>query len=504
MKRGGWRTPAAGIFSGALFALAFPPFELPVFAPIALVPWIACSDGGEARRGLLSGVLFAITYGVSRYPGSTRRHPFGGSRRDGSSLGLTVADPRAVDRGHRLVRWRAPARSPWRFAAFPVLWLAAEHARSNVYGGFPWNLTAQALYRHPIWLQSAAFWGAYGVGLLVVATSALIAAGVIRRSRRALAAAAVLVLVVGAGGALRLASASPPGRSVSVALLQPNISQEARLREDLRARNYVEVRDQIRAAAESPAKPDLIAVPESAFPLYWETSGTLRRDLTEVANSCRCAILFNDVEIRPTTATTTWPAAHAGGERPTLPEGPPGPVWRVRAAAEDLLLRRQISTEIGEFSAAEEPRVLRGAEPTLGDRHRHLLRDPLPVLSWKQVRVARPCSSRSPNDSWYGAGGRRRSTSRAPCCGRSRTSATSCAPRSPGSPASRREGPHRAELPADRSGTLHGRAVLFSTRTPWTRYGFAFSGLADALAIGVIVVGLVRWTRARRRGIADS
>ncbi len=52
----------------------------------------------------------------------------------------------------------------------------------------------------------------------------------------------------------------------------------------------------------------------------------------------------------------------------------------------------------------------------------------------------------------------------------------------------------RAELPADRTGTLHGRAVLFSTRTPWTRYGFAFSGIADALAIGVIVLGLVRWT----------
>ena len=52
------------------------------------------------------------------------------------------------------VAW-APSGSLGRLAAFPLLWLAAEHARSFVYEGFPWNLTGQALYRHPIWLQTA-------------------------------------------------------------------------------------------------------------------------------------------------------------------------------------------------------------------------------------------------------------------------------------------------------------------------------------------------------------
>ena len=63
MKRGSWRTSAAGVVSGALFALAFPPFELPVLAPLALVPWILALATEEKRgRGLLSGVLFGITY----------------------------------------------------------------------------------------------------------------------------------------------------------------------------------------------------------------------------------------------------------------------------------------------------------------------------------------------------------------------------------------------------------------------------------------------------------
>ena len=63
VKRGRWWTPVAGVASGALFALAFPPFELPILAPLALVPWIAALATEEKRgRGLLSGVLFGITY----------------------------------------------------------------------------------------------------------------------------------------------------------------------------------------------------------------------------------------------------------------------------------------------------------------------------------------------------------------------------------------------------------------------------------------------------------
>ena len=54
-----------------------------------------------------------------------------------------------------------------------------------------------------------------------------------------------------------------------------------------------------------------------------------------------------------------------------------------------------------------------------------------------------------------------------------------------------------AELPADRKGTLRGRAHLFSSETPWTRFGFAFSGFADAVAVGVLLFGLLRLRRAR-------
>jgi hypothetical protein len=46
--------------------------------------------------------------------------------------------------------------------------------------------------------------------------------------------------------------------------------------------------------------------------------------------------------------------------------------------------------------------------------------------------------------------------------------------------------------------------VLFTSRTPWTRYGFAFSGIADAIAIGVLLFGLVRWRRSRHPRMAHT
>src|SRR5512143_1366764 len=68
-KRGRWRAAAAGVTSGILFALAFPQYELPLLAPLALVPWIVALALEEKRlRGLLSGFLFGMAYWIVSIP----------------------------------------------------------------------------------------------------------------------------------------------------------------------------------------------------------------------------------------------------------------------------------------------------------------------------------------------------------------------------------------------------------------------------------------------------
>jgi len=502
-----WRTLIAGVFSGALFALAFPPFELPLLAPLALVPWIAALAAEEKRgRGLVSGIFFGLTYWCLSIPWIYAVVTRFGSQSSAMGVLSVALLAMFLAQWPAAIAWAvvavAPPRSRWRFAAFPVLWLAAEHARSNVYGGFPWNLTGAALYRHAIWIQSAAFWGAYGVGFLVVAASALLAAAGVRRSGRALAAAAVLALVTGAVGAFSLAAPSDrAGSPLFVALLQPNIPQEERLREERRAANYVAVIEQARKAAAE--RPDLIVVPESAFPVYWENSGVLRRDLTDLVASCRCALLFNDVETGPggryyNVARLLTPAGMGQPYRKVhlVPFGEYVPLPRI------FFFVRQVSTEIGEFSAAEEPAVLRSGGPwAIGTGVCYEILYPL--LSWKQVRDGANLLVTISNDSWYGAGGAQAqhfagAVLRSVENGRYllRAAITGI------SGIVDEKGRTLAELPANRKGTLRGRVHLFSSRTAWTRFGFAFSGVADVLAVAVLLFGLVRWLRSRRSRLA--
>ncbi|HEV8611054.1 MAG TPA: apolipoprotein N-acyltransferase [Thermoanaerobaculia bacterium] len=505
-----WRTPAAGVVSGILFALAFPPYELPVLAPLALVPWIAALAVEEKRsRGFFSGFLFGMAYWIASIPWIVYVVTRFGSQSNAMGV-LSLVILAAINaEWPTVIGWAvvsvAPPRSAWRFAVFPFLWLAAEHVRANVYRGFPWNLTAEALYRHPIWIQSAAFWGAYGVGFLVVAVSTLLAVAAVERRMQPALAAALVALAVGISGAIRLsARPEPPAKTISFALLQPNIPQESRLLEDHRAVNYAKVLEQARAAAAS--RPDLIVIPESALPVYWETSATLRRDLTELARSCDCAILFNDVDIEANdryynAARLLTPRGMGEPYRKVhlVPFGEYVPLPRI------FFFVRQVSTEIGEFSAAEEPSLLMGEVDSkkgsvpfsigVGVCYEILY----PVLSWKQVREGANLLVTISNDSWYGAGGAQaqhfagavlraveneRYLLRAAITGISGTADE--------------RGRILTELGPDGKGTIRGTARLFTTRTPWTRYGFAFSGFCDAIAIAVLVFGLVRWRRERR------
>ena len=498
-----WRAHVSAIVSGILFALAFPPYELPVLAPLALVPWIAALAVEEKRgRGLLSGFLFGMAYWLVSIPWIFYVVTRFGSQSNAMGVVSVVILAAINAEWPAIVGWAAvaaaPPRSTWRFAFFPVLWLAAEHTRANVYRGFPWNLTAEALYRHPIWLQSASFWGAYGVGFLVVAVSALLAAAVVRRRLRPLLAAALLALVVGAGGAIRLSRPTDPSaRPISVALLQPNIPQESRLLEDRIPANYAAVLDQTRAAAA--VRPDLIAIPESALPVYWDTSRVLRRDLTAIAESCGCAILFNDVDVE--TNDRYYNAARLLTSRGMgvpyrkvylVPFGEYVPLPRV------FFFVRQVSTEIGEFSAAEEPTVLRGNHLAIGTGVCYEIL--YPVLSWKQVRGGANLLVTISNDSWYGAGGAQaqhfagavlraveneRYLLRAAITGISGIVDE--------------KGRILTELREDEKGTIRGAARLFTSRTPWTQYGFAFAGVCDAVAIAVLVLGLIRWGRSRKK-----
>ena len=508
MKRGPgrWRAPVAGVVSGLLFALAFPPFDLVVLLPLALVPWLVALLREESpARALVSGALFGLAYWCASIPWIVYvvTHYGGQSGPMGvvslAILSLILAEwPAAV--AWATVAW-APAGSLGRLAVFPLLWVASEHARSFVYKGFPWNLTGHALFRHPLWLQTASVWGVYGVGALVVAVSALLAAGIATRRPRLLALAAVLVLAAGAFGAARLGAPAPRGPELTVALLQPNVTEEMRATPQGAAEAYGILLAQAREAAAR--RPALIVFPESALPLYWDHSPTLRGDFAEIAREGP-AILFGDVEedtdgryynvarllTRDGLAGAAYRKVHL------VPFGEYVPLPKL------FFFVRQISNDIGEFSAAAEPAVIRSGPLALGLGICYEII--YPELSRRETSSGANLLGTISNDSWYGRAGAQEqhfagAALRTVENGRSliRAAITGI------SGIADARGRILTESRANERTILYGAVRLLDGRTIWTRWGYWIPRLADLAGAAVLVFALVRLVRRRRAGSGE-
>jgi apolipoprotein N-acyltransferase len=498
-----WTTPAAGVLSGLLFSFAFPPLQWVLLLPLALVPWLIALTREEGRgKALLSGVLFGLAYWCTSIPWIFYVVTRFGGQNDVMGVVCLVASALILAPCPAVVAWATvacgPSGSVRRLALFPILWMASEHGRSFVLRGFPWNLTGHALYRHPIWMQSAALWGVFGVGALVAAISSLLALAILRRRARPALAAVAIVLAAGAGGAVRLARPEKRGAdasaAISVALLQPNVSQEARLR-DSEGEAYRRVFDQGRRAAQD--RPSLIVIPESALPAYWDRSPLLRRDLLEIARNSE--VLFNDIEELPD-------GRYYNVARLIDARGPVGQPYRkvhlvpfgeYVPLAKLFFFVRQVSTEIGEFSAAEQPTVLAGSRVRIGMGVCFEIL--YPGLIRKEVGELRAnLLVTISNDSWYGRAGAQEQHFAGAVLRSVETNRYLLRAAITGiSGIVDEKGRIRGELPGGEAGILRGTARLLDRNTVWTRWGYWFPRAADVLSAAVLVFGLVRWRRSR-------
>lgn len=498
-------TLLAGALSGLLFALAFPPFGVVLLLPVALVPWLVALARERSRtRALFSGAVFGlvywcvsirwITYVVTQYGGQS-----------GVMGAVCLVILAAI-----LAEWPAfaawgmvsvaPPGSAARLAVFPILWAASEHARAFVYKGFPWNLTGHALFRQPLWSQSASVWGVYGLGLCVAAVAALLARSITARRLRPALAAAVLVAAIGLFGAVRLARpVRAEGDPLKVALLQPNITEAMRATTEGRVASYAELLDQARGAAAATAteRPDLIVIPESALPGMWQRSERIRRDLTEIARSGP-SILFNDLDEESddryfNAARLLTPAGLAGPpyrKVHLVPFGEYVPLPRL------FFFVRRVSSAIGEFTPAPEPVLVRSGPLALGIGVCYEI--VYAGLVRREVAEGANLLATLTNDSWYGragaqeqhfAGAALRSVENERYLVRAAITGISgiVDPR----------GRILAESRPDEKATVTGSVRRVSRKTAWTRWGFWIPRLTTVAGVGVLVFGLARLLRER-------
>ena len=230
-----WRAAAgypatllAGVVSGVVTALAFPPADVGPLAFVSLVPLalvFRATDGPKGwRRAGVAGLGFGAVFFALLLPWI---HLFG------LAAYLLLVGLETVIVAAGLVAGVALRRSlpgDLKVLAFPAAMLAGEFVRSHVpLGGFPWGGLGYSQHNDAAVLHLAAYTGVWGVGFLVALVNALVAEAVaaLRRSpARALvqALARALALLVGAGALavapILLPVTTPQGAALTVGLVQ--------------------------------------------------------------------------------------------------------------------------------------------------------------------------------------------------------------------------------------------------------------------------------------------
>jgi apolipoprotein N-acyltransferase len=194
---------------------------------------------------------------------------------------------------------------------FAAIWPVTEWLRGHVLTGYPWNLMAYSWSGIDAMMQSAAFWGSWGLGMATVLLASLPVLFLLTGRRLAVVANLLGVVMLAAlwgGGAYRLATASSATvPNVKLRLVQASIPQLDKMMGRNREQSYAKHIEMSRSA---PGFEQLSAVvwPESAAPGLLERHPDWRAILTEAvprAGTPMAGLLITGaVRGEPTTGDT--------------------------------------------------------------------------------------------------------------------------------------------------------------------------------------------------------
>ena len=260
------------VAAGALTVGAFAPFHA-VFLPfitLALLFW-HWSVASTPRQGFIGGWLFGLGFflaGVSWIYVSL--HTFGAMPMPLAALATLLfcaflaLFPALA--GYAVARSKCATTVKLLLLA-PASWTLAEWVRSWIFTGFPWNSIGYTQIPASPLAGFVPVGGIYSVSLIVAAmagcTALLATQAYTVKSLHRTAAIVSLAFAIGGAGLQQIDWTRPTGASTTVSLLQGNVAQDMKWREDqLRAtlNTYADMITQ--------SKAELIVLPETALPLF--------------------------------------------------------------------------------------------------------------------------------------------------------------------------------------------------------------------------------------------
>lgn len=343
MARTGW---AFALLGGLAGGLAFEPFGLRFLIPLApagffLAAHRSPTPGGAFVRVLAGGLVF---YGIaiSWLMTLTRFYPIVALGVPFVALYLALFPALAA---WIVRRWFSNRELPAQFAAFGALWIFFEWLRTLSEVAFPWAQLGHAWAPWTWSIQLAEFFGE-----LIVSAQILIIAGAIVfsvtpshlkatiSSRKWAATCLALAALMLAASALRGAQwakkieATDPARSLTVAVLQPNIVQEEKLasygsenkeeRDRLIAEHWKLHEEML--ATQIPEDIDLLVMPESTFAsLFFGVDADFQHGVEAMIAPLGADVLFGAARITTRTEDDFIYIQDAYNSAWYVPEGSP-------------------------------------------------------------------------------------------------------------------------------------------------------------------------------------
>jgi apolipoprotein N-acyltransferase len=263
-RPGLWLSGALSLASGAISVLGFAPlgwFPLPVLA-FAVLAWLV-ARAASARAAALVGFAFGLglfVFGVGWV--YVALNQFGG-------MPFWLAGPATLLFAAFLSLYPAVACTvtffapkTWRVLVFPAAWVLTEWLRGWIFTGFPWLALGYSQVPNSPLGGIAPLAGVFGVSLGVTLVGSAMASVVLDQQRWRAGFVAVVALATGTISGMT-SWTRPVGEGVTVALVQGNVAQDLKFREDVLLRTLVAYENAV-----SQATARLVILPETALPLF--------------------------------------------------------------------------------------------------------------------------------------------------------------------------------------------------------------------------------------------
>jgi apolipoprotein N-acyltransferase len=340
--------------------LAFPRFDLPLLAPLALAPLLvaAARERRHGRRFLLGWAAGTVYWTGACYWIQSVLTVHGAMSLAVSwvAFALFVA-AKALHLAVFTLLAGLLIHRAWALAAVPALWVAIESTHGSL--GFAWLALGNAGIDMNVPMRLAPFTGVWGLSFLFAMTATALALAALRRPRLQLAGVLLLPLLY------LLPQLPPPQPGAQTAVLvQPNISETAQWTPQW----IDDVHRRLASLSLGMAhQANLVIWPEIPAPMYYYESARYRQAIDNLARQTGAYLLLNVVPhdsrgLPLNSALLVSPDGQPVGRYDKMNLVPFGEF--VPALVKPLV--DKVSTEAGDFAPGRQQVLLPAGQHRLG------------------------------------------------------------------------------------------------------------------------------------------